>query len=368
MNNSQPDASSDDSTSLWIAPEFQQRQSASSPAQETAPHWPLIEGYQLVRPLSSDEHDSLFEAIHLATRTWRLLRILPLGATISAALSRRLEIFAREGSLATAVNHPNMMGIGKLCRTESFIYFDMPMVVGPSLAQLTEQWHPLDPEQLTSTELLAAAKLDPSKIPLEVQQPSATPDYYRLLAYWMAQAADALGTAHAYDLLHLGLKPSNVHLSPEHRLVLTGFGYAKLREQEYPPVRELAFQSPEQLQDPDSVDHRTDLYALGVILHEFLSGRAAFHGASRREMHQAILRQGLPRAQNLRPGVPEALSEICWYATRIDPERRVGSARQIRDALRGWLGSTTLLRPKPSWLQRILAHWRGSKSSREKDL
>ncbi len=164
----------------------------------------------------------------------------------------------------------------------------------------------------------------------------------------MAQAADALGTAHQAGALHLNLKPSNILIKRQQRqsrpgestlrAMLTDFGLALIPETGIQTAfvdlhSNFPYLAPEQCTN-GAVDGRADIYSLGIILYELLTGRTPFAVQSPTE---AIMRHSvelpLP-VRDLRPDVPPAIANVAYTALAKDPAKRYQMAEQMADALR----------------------------------
>src|SRR4051812_8452231 len=136
------------------------------------------------------------------------------------------------------------------------------------------------------------------------------PDY-REVARIVAEVADALGHAHEAGFVHRDIKPENILIDPQGRAYLTDFGIAVVEEEllrDVTAAGTLPYMAPEQLGEGlGSVDHRADLYALGVVLYELLTGRRPFGSAPPVELRARILSEEPPPPRSVEPGVPEAL-------------------------------------------------------------
>ena len=168
--------------------------------------------------------------------------------------------------------------------------------------------------------------------------------------------AEALAVAHARHVVHRDLKPQNIMVTPSGRPKLLDFGIALIQtapvEAESPDtqtstsattgravVGSPAYMSPEQiLQRP--LDGRSDLFSLGLILFECLTGRSAFRGASKVETWSAILHTEPPKASSLAPDLSDAHDELCRRLMAKDPAERFQSAEELVGALR-LLGPST---------------------------
>ncbi len=153
------------------------------------------------------------------------------------------------------------------------------------------------------------------------------------------QIADALADAHRGGVVHRDIKPSNILLCPDRRVMVTDFGIAKAGEDTDLTVtgtllgtaKDLA---PEQV-NGDPVDARADLYALGIVLFEALTGRPPFKADTDAATALARLHQPPPRAQSIRPEVSNELDAIVHRLMGRSPESRFASATDVRAALSG---------------------------------
>ena len=162
------------------------------------------------------------------------------------------------------------------------------------------------------------------------------------VAGWAAQYADGLSVAHVGGIVHRDIKPENLIVRSDGRGQILDFGLAKWRgtaSLSVPGNRlgTLAYMSPEQIQGP-GVDGRTDIFALGAVMYELLTGRPAFAGAHDAAVIYEILNADPPPPQSLQPGVPEVISRLVMRCLAKQPAERFQSARELRDALRSPAG------------------------------
>jgi serine/threonine protein kinase len=165
---------------------------------------------------------------------------------------------------------------------------------------------------------------------------------YREAARIAAEVADALGHAHEVGFVHRDIKPGNILVDPLGRSYLTDFGIAAVEEdllRDVTAAGTLAYMAPEQLDSGlGPVDHRADLYALGVVLYELLTGRRPFRAAAAMELRTQILRAAPPPPRSLEPGVPEDLERVCLRCLAKRPEDRYQRAEEVGADLRAYLG------------------------------
>jgi TolB-like protein/tetratricopeptide (TPR) repeat protein len=166
--------------------------------------------------------------------------------------------------------------------------------------------------------------------------------------------AEALAAAHEKGIVHRDLKPANVMLTPEGRVKVLDFGLAKDIRAAAPADATLtsagltaagivmgtpAYMSPEQVAGRP-VDHRTDIFALGILLYEMTTGRRPFEGASSAELASAILRDTPRPAGELRDGLPPGLVSIVQQCLEKNAADRFQTARDLGERLRG-VGAAT---------------------------
>jgi TolB-like protein len=240
------------------------------------------------------------------TRLGRLAALKVMRPDWAGDPDRRLR-FVREAQAASALNHPNILTIYEINADGGLDYIAMEFVEGRTLADLMS----LGP--------LAAERA------------------LRLAA----QVADALSAAHAASVVHRDLKPSNIMMPSEDRVKVVDFGLARLGAPGAPAAETIEaltergavvgttpYMSPEQAAG-DPVDARSDLFSLGVILYEMLSGRRPFAGHSTAGTLAAILRDAPAPIQGLAPDVTR-LVERCLHK---DPAARFQSAVDLKAAI-----------------------------------
>jgi TolB-like protein/tetratricopeptide (TPR) repeat protein len=226
----------------------------------------------------------------------------------------RLARFQREARAVAALNHPHIVTIYSVEECAGIHFLTMELVEGHSLNRLIpEAGLPLD----QIVEIGAAL-------------------------------ADALSAAHEKGIIHRDLKPANVMVSKEGRVKVLDFGLAKELRPASPTdatqtladkteaglaMGTPAYMSPEQVAGRP-LDHRTDIFSLGVMLHEMATGRKPFAGDSTAELISAILRDMPISVADLRSDVPADLARIVRRCLEKDPRRRVQTARDVGNELR----------------------------------
>lgn len=153
------------------------------------------------------------------------------------------------------------------------------------------------------------------------------------------QIADALDEAHRAGIVHRDIKPSNILLCTDRRVMVTDFGIAKAGEDTDLTVTgtllgTAKYLSPEQVRG-DAVDPRSDLYSLGIVLFEVLTGRPPFKADTDAATALARLQHDPPRLRHINPELPQELDDVVFKLTERDPDRRYLRSLDVRAALSG---------------------------------
>jgi tetratricopeptide (TPR) repeat protein len=267
----------------------------------------LGDGYRLERELAGGGMSRLFLATDLSLDRAVVVKVLPpeLAGEVNAAR------FQREIAVAAHLQHPHIIPILSAGADESLLYYTMPYVEGESLQQ---------------------------RMAREGALP--TVDTYRLLA----EIADALAYAHTRGIVHRDVKPSNIMIAGEHA-VLVDFGVAQAVEEAIDItgghfVGTTQYMAPEQFTSSD-VDGRADVYSLGVVIFEVLTGRFPDEITSDGPASQPRTQRPQRSLTGLRSEVPRELSDLVQKALAAEPEARLASAAALRDGLQAALTQPT---------------------------
>ncbi|MEE8107193.1 MAG: WD40 repeat domain-containing serine/threonine-protein kinase [Planctomycetota bacterium] len=159
-----------------------------------------------------------------------------------------------------------------------------------------------------------------------------------------ARVADALDYAHQCGVVHRDVKPSNVLMDEAGRPLLTDFGLAHLAATDATLTRRgdvlgtPAYMSPEQvLGDVESIDERSDVFSLGVVLYTLICGKTPFHGETPTALSYAVVHRDAPPPRRVRVSTPADLETICLKAIAREPDRRYATAGAMADDLRRFL-------------------------------
>ena len=243
------------------------------------------------------------------------IKVLPEAVARDA---ERLARFEREARSLAALNHPNIVTIFAVEEADGTRFLAMELVEGESLDTL----------------------LAPGGFPL--------PRFFEIAV----PLADALSAAHERGIVHRDLKPGNVMVTREGRVKVLDFGLAKLEAADSNPnltstptesranltgegqvFGTVAYMSPEQARG-GKVDARSDVFSLGVVLYQMLTGERPFQGASAVDMISSILRDTPPSVTDLRADLPPHLARILRRCLEKDPRDRYQTSRDVFNELR----------------------------------
>ncbi len=157
----------------------------------------------------------------------------------------------------------------------------------------------------------------------------------------ITQCLDALEMAHNANIIHRDIKPQNILLTQQHKVKISDFGLAKIQENTSSTVTRVGvtggtiyYMPPEQSVALSDVDHRGDLYSLGMTMYQMLAGRMPFdEGSSTLTILRAIDEQRIPTPSSFNPGIPKSLADIVMRAIKKEKEERFQSAAEMREAL-----------------------------------
>lgn len=295
---------------------------------------PQIEGYEVRAKLGGGGMGEVFRAQDVALRTDVAIKCpRSLDET-----SRRL--FLQEARQLAQVKHINVVSIRNFGECAGRVYFTMDLIDGPTGDRMIELFRTKCAVDLSGAEILKLLDLDPARMSGDLRRAASfRRPYFRIVAIWMAEAADGLAAAHAKKILHRDVKPHNFLLSRDGRMMVTDFGLARddksiLCDGAQGVAGTLPYVAPERIVgDWAPTDARADIWALGASLFEFLTFRRAYPENSRRVL-QHIASSDAPAPRSIVPAVPGALNSICVRAMRRDPAGRFQESRHLAEALR----------------------------------
>jgi serine/threonine protein kinase len=177
------------------------------------------------------------------------------------------------------------------------------------------------------------------------------------------QVANGLHEAHEKGIVHRDIKSANIMLTKKNQAKVLDFGLASWAGRAQPAGEEqtagtIAYMSPEQLGSGPPIDHRTDIWALGILLYEMITGRLPFMGDYQQAIGYSILNEDPPPLAELRPGVPDRLQELLDKALTKAPGDRYSDLSLMLKNLLAFRGNLARGRPKKSYVAPLL-RWVG---------
>ncbi|MCA9240205.1 MAG: serine/threonine protein kinase [Planctomycetales bacterium] len=264
-------------------------------------------------------------------RDTELKRIVAIKIPRKGQLEEKdVEWFLREARSAAQLRHPNLVAVHEVGRENDSLYIVSDFIRGVTLADWLDG-RPQPPRQ--TAEMLTTIAL-------------------------------ALHHAHEHGVIHRDLKPSNILMDEERNLYLTDFGLAKRELGEITMTVEghvlgtPAYMSPEQARGQNQwIDRRTDVYSLGVMMFQMLTGELPFRGSAQMQMHRRVS-EDAPDPRTLNRTIPRDLSTVTQRCLERDPNRRYASAALVADELQRFLSGKPIQARPVSRLERT---WRWSR-------
>jgi serine/threonine-protein kinase len=268
-----------------------------------------VDSYEVTSVLSAVGTSTVYRARHVATGDDVALKVLPSEFAADETLRQR---FIRESRIASQLEHPAIVRVLEVGEARQGQYIAMEYVAGRDLGRFLAHQGPLAPPQ-------AVSMLTP-----------------------VAQALDA---AHAAGVIHRNVKPSNILIASgdarhaDGTCLLSDFGFSiapsrdiRRLTQAGTFVGSIAYAAPEQISGEAS-DHRVDVYGLGCVLCECLTGEPPFPGERLTEVVAAHLSEPPPAVSSRRHGLPLALDPVIARALAKDPEARYSTCLELIEAV-----------------------------------
>jgi len=293
--------------------------------------------YKISESIGTGGMGEVYLATDIVAGRKAALKLLPLRFTGD---TERLKRFQQEAHAVVGLNHPNILTVYEIGEDHSIHYIASELIEGETLR-----------ERLTRGRMQLSEAVDVA-----------------------IQVASALAAAHHAGIVHRDIKPENIMLRPDGYVKVLDFGIAKLAEQELPTTMPrdealllvetnlgsvlgtVRYMSPEQAFGAQ-VDKSTDIWSLGVVLYEMVTGHTPFTGDTPREVMSSILEKEPPQLTTYVAHIPAELQQIVSKTLRKDREERYRSAHDLLEALKGLrhkLEVEAELYPStatPSWLR-----------------
>ena len=276
--------------------------------------------YAIIEELGRGGMGVVYKAEDTQLKRTAALKFLPPERTHIPELHER---FMHEAQAAAALNHPNIITIYEINEHQNQTFIAMEYIEGQTLKDRVDQ-QPLPLEEVIDITL---------------------------------QLAEGLKKAHQKEIVHRDIKPANIIITDEGVVKILDFGVAKLRgttrlTREGTTIGTAGYMSPEQALGKEA-DHRSDIWSLGVILYEMITGHLPFEGEHHQAVIYAILNKEPEPVTGLRSGVPLELERIINKALAKNPEERYQSVADLKVDLKTLAKRAKTTGTSPSTTSRI---------------
>jgi len=258
-----------------------------------------------------------------------LNRIVALKVLLTGGVATPTEIkrFRQEAEIAGSLQHPYIVSIYEVGEYNHYHYFTMDYIPGDTLK-------------------------------VHIKKHSRRKNLLKILV----KISEALQYAHEHNIIHRDIKPSNIIVTPEWEPKLTDFGLAK-RIDEKSDIPEEGhtlgtpfYLSPEQARGDKNIDGRTDIYSMGVILYEILTGQVPFRSNTLMELYNRIMNEEPISPRRINKRIDKNISTICLKAMSKDPDERYQTAQELADDLSRYLKGEPILAKAPSQFKKIVSY------------
>jgi WD40 repeat protein/serine/threonine protein kinase len=349
--------------------------------------------FRLIREVGRGGMGIVYEAEQISLGRRVALKVLPFASTLDP---KQLQRFKNESQAAAQLHHQNIVPVYATGCERGVHYYAMQFIDGQTLAAAiaevgirakqegvaaerapilpalaakavrTVPWVPKEepPDASWPTkpgEVLPSVMLPPTapKAGISTERSTRSLAYFRNVAQLGVQAAEALEHAHQLGIVHRDIKPANLLVDDRGKLWVTDFGLAHCQSQAGLTmtgdlVGTLRYMSPEQaLAKRVAVDHRTDIYSLGVTLYELLTLERAYDGRDREELLRQIAFEEPRRPRQRNKNIPAELETIVLKAMEKNPADRYGTAAELGEDLRRFLEDRPIQAKRPTLRLRL---------------
>jgi len=266
--------------------------------------------YQVVAPLGEGGMAAVYKAFQPAMERYVAIKVLPRNMSSSDEFVER---FRREARMLARLQHPNILSVFDYGEQDGYPYIVMPFVKSGTLSEALRD-HPL-----TFAEINAI----------------------------ISQIGAALAYAHSHGMIHRDVKPSNVLIDDTGNCLLTDFGLARMTEASIKITSSGAVMGTPAYMAPEQgtgakIDHRSDIYSLGVILYEMLTGRVPYTAETPIAVVVKHIQDPLPSARKINPKLPESIELILMKALAKNPDDRYQNAEDLVHALQAAISTMEL--------------------------
>lgn len=355
----------------------------------------VLGDFRIAREIGRGGMGVVYEATQISLGRRVALKVLPSAAVLDP---KQLQRFKNEAAAAASLDHPHIVSVHAVGCEHGVHYYAMQYIEGQTLAEVIRQFRrervlapgtwAVDSGQATVSmpgeesasseeagvqarpaaavstiaELSLAGSTEKKGRRSSTAVTTRTSANFRTVAQWGIQAAEALEHAHQTGIVHRDIKPSNLLVNAHGHLWITDFGLAQVEwgtnlTRTGDVLGTLRYMSPEQAAgDRHVLDHRTDIYSLGVTLYELLTLEPAFAEEDRQRLARQIAEEEPSRPRSHDAAIPVDLETIVLKAMSKEAGRRYVTAQQFADDLKRFLDDRPILARRPTAAEK-LAKW-----------
>ncbi len=331
--------------------------------------------FRLLREIGRGGMGIVYEAEQISLSRRVALKVLPFAAALDP---RQLQRFRNEATAAANLHHDHIVPVLGVGTARGVHFYTMPYIEGQTLAAIIEELRAFEnrgqtPERQPANDtprLPAISQADvhdvativmttPPVTALTRDGSIRTPAFFQSVARLGFEAADALAHAHRIGITHRDIKPANLIVDGQGSLWITDFGLAQISGDTRLTltgdlVGTLRYMSPEQALGRRDLDHRTDIYSLGVTLYELLTLQPAFRGKDHHELLRQIAVDVSPAPRLLNAAIPADLEAIVQKAMAKDLRDRYGTMAEMAADLRAFLKDEPVRMQSESRLSQLI--------------
>jgi len=329
--------------------------------------------YQLIREIGRGGMGIVYESHQISLNRRVALKVLPFAAALDP---KQLQRFKNEAQAAANLHHNYIVPVYAVGHERGIHYYAMQYIEGQSLATMIRELRqqasprqippaPSSPNDLPSTGPYGNEEVPPSAptvgeaptqavTAMSTERSTKSARFYRRVAELGIRAAEALEHAHQEGVVHRDIKPANLLVDVRGNLWITDFGLALFHSDAGLTMTgellgTLRYMSPEQAMGKRIlVDHRTDIYSLGVTLYELLTLTAVFDGHDRQELLNQIANDEPRPPRALDNSIPVELETIILKAIAKQPGERYGSVKEMGEDLQCFLEDKPIRARRPT--------------------
>ncbi len=321
--------------------------------------YPVFGDYEIVREIGRGGMGVVYEAKQNSLGRRVALKVLPFASMLDR---KQVTRFSIEAQAAAQLHHPNIVPVFAVGCERGIHYYSMQLIEGQPLDHVIDELKALDPPNALQSR--PKRLFGSTSSGFCTNQTVRNREFLRGVARLGVQAAEGLQHAHEFGIIHRDIKPSNLLIDRQGDLWITDFGLARCQKDldvtlTGAVIGTVRYMSPEQAAGRgDHVDHRSDIYSLGVTLYELATLHRVFDAESREQYLRMLEHDDPMPPRRLNPAIPADLENVLLKALSKYHSRRYQSASELAEDLRRFLSGRPTLAKRPTLADRA-SRWIG---------